>query len=207
MATRFYSRSDVPSDNAPTADSKSVALPIGTNNPGGGLNDNDSLLLTAGTADVSTNITSLAQTARQSGRFSRATSLPLAAQTISANTWTAVVRVQESNTNANAFAAFSIFVWRPSTSSRVGFIYDSSTSLGTEWGTTLSNRTYTVSGSAVTVEDGDVLSWEIWYSAAQSASKSYTLTIQERLTTYLETPQNLTFFTAPKERSFGWVIP
>lgn len=205
MATRFYLRTDVLSANAPTAGSKSVALPLGTNNSL--TNDSDSLLLTAAAADTLTQITTLAQTARQTGRFCRGTSLPLAAQTISANTWTSLLRVQESNTAANAFTAFSIYVWRPSTSTRVGFIYDSSTSLGTEWGTTVSNRTYTVSGSAVTVQEGDVISWEVWYSAAQGNATARTLTIRHDLTTYLETPQNLTFFTAPKERSFGWVIP
>jgi len=203
MATRLYFR-DIVSPDTPTAGSKSVALPTGTNNSLTA-NDNESLLLTQG-SDVQVDITSLGQTARQSARFARFTSEPLASQTISANTWNYTLRNREANNNANAYKAASIYVWRPSTSAVVGYVYDSNAEIGIEWTTNFTNDSSNITGSAVTATNGEVLVCEVWYTAAQGAAKQYTISIQYNASSFIETPQDLTFFVATKEIIFGTII-
>lgn len=214
MATRLFWRYVFPGDPSPvyypTSLEKSTALPTGTFNVD---INNEFFLKTqkSTTSDVANQVSSLAQTATQSSTFGfRFSSTLLAAQTISANTWTIFYKAQESNTNANTFLAMSIYVWRPNTSSVVGFIYDSTASLGAEFGTTASTQSITVSGSAVTANRGDILVCEPWYAATQAKATSYTNTLYfdgtDETTTgtgnsscaaYIETPQNLVF-TAPK---------
>jgi hypothetical protein len=204
MATRLYFRDDT-SSNAPTAGSKSTALPDGTDNSLTA-NDSQSLLLTEGTSNTTVSITTLAQLARQSGRFARFTSEPLASQTISANTWDYTLRNRLSNSLANAYKAGSIYVWRPSTSSVVGYVYDSNAEIGTVWTNNFTNDSSNITGSAVTATNGDVLVIEVWYTSAQGKAKSYVVDIQYNVDGYIETPQDLTFFEAPKEQIFGTII-
>jgi hypothetical protein len=191
MATRLYFN-DSTSALAPTAGTKSAALPDGTNNSLTA-NDSQSLSTTVGNSDVQVNITSLAQTARQSGRFARFTSMPLAAQTISANTWVYTLRNRESNNFADTYKAGSIYVWRPSTSAVVGYIYDSAAQIGTEWTTNYTNDSSNISGGTVSAADGDVLVCEVWYTAAQAKGNSYTNSIQYNVNSWIETPQDLVF--------------
>lgn len=204
MATRFFFATNT-SAFAPSAGSKSVALPTGTNNSNT-LDDSESLLLTANNSLTTVSITSLAQLTAQSGRFARFTSDRLTAQTISANTWTIVLDTRESNANAEAFLALSIYVWRPRTGTRVGFIYDSAAQLGVEWTITASTITYTVSGSSIAINEGDVIVAEIWYTSTQLKATSYQNEIRYNTSSqYLETPQNLTFFVYQEKRSM-WII-
>ncbi len=203
MATRLYF-SDVTSLKAPTAGTKSLVLPNGTDNSLTA-NDSQSLSLIIGTTDVQVDISSLAQTARQSGRFARFTSDVLVSQTVTAQTWTYVLRNRESNANANAYKAASIYVWRPSTSSVVGYVYDSTAEIGTEWTTNFTNDASSIIGSEVIATQGDVLVMEAWYTAAQSASKTYTNSIQYNVSSYIETPQDLVF-VQDIERIFAAII-
>jgi hypothetical protein len=202
MATRFYFR-NITSPYAPTAGTKSAVLPNGTDNSLTA-NDSQSLLLTTDT-DVQVDITSLAQTTRQSGRFARFTSNPLVSQTISANTWDYTLRNRESNAPANTYKAGSIYVWRPSTSSVVGYVYDSNAEIGIEWTTIFTNDSSNITGSAVTATNGDVLVCEVWYTAAQGSTKSFTNSIQYNESSYIETPQDLDFVNI-KENIFAYII-
>jgi hypothetical protein len=204
MATRLYFRDDT-SSNAPSAGSKSSALPNGTNNSLTA-NDSQSLLLDQGTSDTTVSINTLAQTTRQSGRFARFTSEPLASQTISANTWDYTLRNRHSNASANAYKAGSIYVWRPSTSSVVGYVYDSNAEIGSVWTNNFTNDSSSISGSAVTATNGDVLVIEVWYTSAQGKAKTYVVDIQYNVNSFIETPQDLTFFAASKEQVFGTII-
>ena len=111
-------------------------------------------------------------TTRQTG-FTGYGYYELGAQTIPAGTWSVAVRGDQSNAAANAFFCLSIYVWRPSTSTVVGRIYDSTTELSTELSSTLQSRLASVSGSSVVAANGDVLIVELWYSATQGSSKSY----------------------------------
>jgi hypothetical protein len=124
-----------------------------------------------GTSTVEWN--SLAQTARQSTPASRWT-LALGAQTIPAGTWAASQLGREGNTAANLFSAISIYVYRPSTNAVVGYVYDSQTELGVEFGTSAATAaTYTVAGASVTAQNADLLVVEVWYTAAQGMATSY----------------------------------
>lgn len=210
MATRLFLR-DLASSNAPTDGEKSAALPVGSfkGNSGPGYEDR-SLETTPGAAGVTKRIVTLAQTAHQDLYIARFTSQPLSAQTIAANTWTLRLSVAESNGAANAFLVLSLYAWRPSTNSVVGYIYDSDTTIGAEWPTTETATTFTFSGSSLNVQGGDVLVVEVWAHAVQGMANPYTLTIGLNDAdgtlrgSYLETPQNLSFQTQSTRARLSW---
>jgi len=199
MPTRFYFNGNVENNRSPAA-SQSTALPNGTNVTNnrsvttGSSPNLDKCLLdpNTGFSDVRLAITTAAQTARQSGRFGILTTTRLAAQTIPAQTWTIRSYYSESNNNANAFLAAVLYVWRPSSSSIVGTIYDNNAQLGTEWTTAGGYITSTFSGSSVTAQDGDVLVLETWYTAIQGKAASYTVAMWYDETEYLDSPANIT---------------
>lgn len=209
MPTRLYLR-NLTAANPPTAGEKSTALPVGTfqGNSGAGFEDL-SLSTTKGTSQTSKALNSLGQTTDQDSYIARFTSLGLEAQTIAAATWTAALALSEANTNANSFLVGSLYVWRPGTSSVVGFIYDSHTSLGVEWATTEDGIVVTVSGSSVTCQANDVIVFEVWRHATQAMGSPYTQTLYFDGTTdvvgstttdaasYIENPNNITFITPP----------
>jgi hypothetical protein len=211
VATRLYLRAATAS-NPPSNGEKSTALPVGTfsGNSGSGF-ENLSLSTTKGSAQTSKAINSLAQTAHQDNYIARFTSDALAAQTITAQTWTIALLVGENNANANSFTVASIYVWRPGSSSVVGFIYDSDTHVtnGSEWHDTEEGYVVTVSGGSVTAQANDVLVYEAWRGAAQAKANAYAQTLFFDGTTdivdgvtvadaasYIETPQDLTFGAA-----------
>jgi len=196
------------SSDAPTNGEKSAALPVGTfkGNSGTGFEDL-SMSSLIGTSQTTKSITGLAQTGAQDNYIARFTSPPLTAQTIAAGTWTFAVQTLESNAGANSMLDGSLYVWRPSTDSVVGYVYDSTTALGTEWGTTTKGVLVTVSGNSVTVKDGDVLVFEVWrYAASQTAATAWTQELLFDGTTdvtsggtgssaasYIQAPTNLVF--------------
>lgn len=121
--------------------------------------------------------TSLAQTARQSARLGYMW-IPLNAGTVPAGTYRLQALVSEGNAAANTFLGLSIYVWRPSTTSVVGRVYDSTAELGTEFPTTAAEITWSVTGSAVTCQSGDYLIVEIWLTAAQGMATAYANTFR-----------------------------
>lgn len=194
MATRLFFRETTNlNTDYPTSGDKSTVLPVGTD--GGDFNQSQDLsLLNAAGAATNLTYSSLAQTAQQSAMIARFTSPRLRAQSVDANTWTVVFTGDESNNAANAFLAVSVYIWRPSNSSVVGFIRDSATTLGVEFNNSL--QTVTFSGSAVTAEAGDILVVEAWNVATQSMATSYTITFTTSASgtqRYIETPQDLAF--------------
>lgn len=140
----------------------------------------------------------------QSGCMGTWASKPLAAQTISAQNWTLGLQGNESSTNMNAFWVVTIGVWRPSTQSVVGYIYDATTQLGSELGTADSGRVITVAGSEVTAVDGDVLFCNVWWRGTPTMSTSFTCTFKydgtaavtaagAQFGSYLQSTNDLTF--------------
>lgn len=202
------------SANAPSNGKKSTALPSGTfvGNSGSGF-ENLSMNGTIGKAQTSKAITTLAQTAKQNGYIARFTSPLLAAQTIAANTWTLSMAVQTSTANANPFFVGSIYVWRPSTSAVVGYVYDSATDVGTKWTAAEVSKSLSLAGSSVTTQSGDVLVIEAWYDATQGNAQAKTNTIFFDGTTegsatssasFLSTPQSLgLLFSQSNSESLG----
>ena len=203
MATRLFFRETTNlNTNYPTAGDKSTALPTGTD--GGDFNESQDLSLVNGTG-AGTNLTysTAAVSTIQSATIARFSSPRLRAQTVNANTWTIAFTADESNAAANAFLAVSAYIWRPSTSAVVGYLRDSTTTLGVEFANTL--QTVTFSGSAVTAQAGDFLVLEAWNVATQGMGTSYTITFNTSGTTsptYLETPQNLIFL----DTEYGYII-
>ena len=84
----------------------------------------------------------------------------LAAQTISANTWTINFANSENSGFPPSNIRACIYVWRPSTGTRIGFIADSVVALSNQFGGGEVVYHVTVTGSAVTAQAGDVLCFE-----------------------------------------------
>lgn len=173
MATKFY----LVGENSPFAPSlgeKSTALPVGTfKDLSIGDGQRRSLLFDKGHFNDSASGNSIAQTAHQDNYMARFTSKPLYAS-ITAQTWTLAVVTHQTNAAANSFTILSLYVWRPSDSSVVGFVYDSDTPLGVEWGNDADGQVLTFAGGAVTIAQGDVLVLEFWRHAAQGMANAYT---------------------------------
>jgi hypothetical protein len=113
-------------------------------------------------------------TTQQSHYFGRFSSKPLAAQTIPAQTWNWRMVVSEGNASANTFLWPVMYVWRPSNNTVVGYIFNASANQSTEWPTSPAGSTRSLSGTAVTCLDGDILVVEAWGVATQAAAASYT---------------------------------
>jgi len=204
---RFYLRASI-NPSTPTNGEKSTALPVGTfsGNSGDGF-ENLLLSTTKGSSQTSKTITSALSLLHQDMYLVRFSTPSLAAQTISANTWTLAVAVQESDTNAQSQTIASIYVYRPSTGATVGYVYDSDTALGVEFTTSEDGQVYSLAGSSVTAQDGDILVFEYWVHATQLLGLGYVNTLYFDGTTdvldsttsdaasYLSTPQVLTFGT------------
>lgn len=203
MATRLYLRGDIlPSVDAPSAGEKSTALPAGTAN--GTTPTSYHMSPVEGSSQTSVTVTTLAQTTSQTGCLARFVSNRLPSGTISANTWTFFYASDESNGAANMFLSLSIYVWNTSSGIVRGFIYDNASGLGTEWATSQSAQSITVSGNAVTGSAGDLLVCEVWYNSVQAMATAYTGSFYWNGTddtttgtgnastaSYLETPQNI----------------
>ena len=178
MASKFYLR-NLTAANPPTAGEKSSVLPVDTlgANNATGTQETRSLDPVIGTSETSIAHDSDATTAARDNYLSRFTSKALGAQTIPAQTWTLAVALAETNNAANSFLILSVYVWRPSTSSVVGYIYDSHTSLGSEWSTGKAGRVVTFSGAELEIQEGDVLVLEVWRHAVQAMAAVYTQTV------------------------------
>jgi hypothetical protein len=142
---------------------------------------------------------------------------------ISANTWTVSVGCSAANISQNAFPGNGsapggtqccLYVWRPSTGTKVGNVFDRQSSTGGTAGSTTSetSNVFTFVGSAVTGTVGDVLIFEFWavtQSDTSNVSALCTLffdgTNQENtanvanssIASYVSTPQTLTFAIPP----------
>lgn len=213
MATRLYLRAALAA-TSPTAGNQSTTYPqaspvLFNANSGTGFEDL-SLSTTKGTAQTSKALNSQASTAAgQDFYVARFSSEALAAQTIAANTWTFAMAHSEANVNANNYHVFaSLYVWRPSTTAVVGYVYDGGNVIGgsVEMAATEDGRVGTQAMSAVTAAAGDILVYECWFSSlAQAMATAYAQTLYFDGTTdvvdttttdaasYIETPQNLTF--------------
>jgi hypothetical protein len=89
----------------------------------------------------------------------------LNAQTIATGTWTAgVAGIKNASAEDNWNARMGAWVWRPSSGTKVGTIFEPTTSFGTAFSDTVNFRgaVGTISGGAVTCLAGDVLVFELW---------------------------------------------
>lgn len=130
----------------------------------------------------------------------------------------------ESNAAANWWInSLNIYVWRPSTGTRVGVVRDAA---GTSLGGLEPNATNNIqvshitgiTSTAVSALDGDVVICEVWVRATQGATMSYTGTFYYDGTTvnttenavvtshasFIELTENLTF--KGNARAYGFII-
>ncbi|MBI3642297.1 MAG: hypothetical protein HY222_07895, partial [Thaumarchaeota archaeon] len=169
--TKFYFHS-LQTSNAPTAGEKSAALTATIANSGAvyeSLSMSTFLNKTAA-AGVTRKLVTDALTTQNNDYIARFTSPTLAAQTLSAGNWTIGIFASESAAQANNFGAGSLYIWRPSTSSVVGYIFDGPSGAGhhgTEWTTILTGRFFNATGASITTKSGDVLVFEQWEDRAQ----------------------------------------
>jgi hypothetical protein len=181
---------------------QSAALPNGTNNNNPTRRYSALQLSKPSSAQffgASGTFNSLAQTGRQSA-FVGYGFYELGAQTIPAGNWSIGYQTSEGNAAANAYLALSIYVWRPSTSSVVGYVYDSSAELGSEFTTTFSSNVATVSGASVTAANNDVLVVELWQTAQQGVGMAYTIGLE------VEANASLADITADGQTNrSGWI--
>lgn len=196
MATRLYFANTSGTIILPTGD-RSAVLPAGTDR--GDFNQNLALRLQGTGTQANFTVTTATITTVQSAMMARHVSSGLAAQTINANTWTLQFEGQESNAAANAYLAASIYAWRSSTTGVVGYIYDRTGLLGVEFNGL--PQTVSITGSGVTVAEGDALVFEAWYitpGQGNTTTRTITWSINNIGASpdpyaYLETPQDLFF--------------
>lgn len=162
---------------------RSTSMPVGTANdkiPLGGGNGATFGSASATAGGSTNNNTTLAQTADQDMAICRlvVTHVTLAAQTIAAQNWTVQFSGYVSGSQVTARWVPVIYVWRPSTDTKVGTIYDAhTTTLGTALTTSVAQQQITVAGSSVAVQAGDMIVVEYWAHITQSMATSYGLPI------------------------------
>lgn len=168
-----------------------------------------------GTSQASLVLNSNGTTSLQRYYFTRFVSPPLAAQTLTAQTWTynyATVALSTSSafpapTAASVPVRVVCYVWRPSTTSVYAFILDGNGGNGRAT-TTERSQVGTFTGSGFSgVQDGDVICFEVWFEITQTNTVATTDTFYYDGTTvnatnffsvsnhasFIETPQNLAF--------------
>jgi hypothetical protein len=140
-------------------------------------------------------------------------------QTVGGGTWTINHAQAESSLDMNFIINIvNIYVWRPSTNTKIGTIIDSTTSLGgQEPGAINSERVnfFNFTTSQVSALDGDVIICELWTVFTQAAAAIKTATIYFDGTTenttinavvtnhasYLNITENLTFYNTRYKKS------
>ena len=176
MTQKFYLR-NVTASPTPTTGKKSTALTSTQAENATGTDETRSLLSTRGTTQASILRNTDASNTAELGYHARFTSVPLQAGTYGSGTWTIGLAASESNAASNAFLALSVYFWRPSNNTVVGFVYDSSTALGSEFATSETGIVATFAGTGRTIQKGDVLVVEIWRTQTQQQATARTNTI------------------------------
>jgi hypothetical protein len=197
--TIFYIQQNVTPAVVPTAGTKASNLPKALHGNAPGSTTEGTLSLSIIQNPVNRQVASQASTSQQSAYFGRYSSGPLAAQTIPAQLWYWGVSIGETNANANVYNWPVLYIWRPSTNSVVGYIFDANTNYGVEWRLGADPQMQQrFAGNAVTCEDGDILVMEMWAVATQSSATSYIYdcwTTAQNAT--LECPYVIAFYTPP----------
>ena len=179
-----------------------------TANMGLSMNEEIGILQTSSTFNTD------ASTASQSTVMARFYSRPIAAQTIGSQTITVQIGQAEANLNSNFQFTWSLAVWRPSTGSLVGRIWDKvslateATAAGTQENVSLGTGG---TSTSVTSQDQDVLVLEIWRgNVAQGMATAYSNTIYYDGTTEGSTTTNAAYlnFTTPIQmhNNYGWGV-
>lgn len=198
---RFYMINSTSGNPFPDNQTGSLSLPNGddaTNGSRGlgGLTTTDPTFLGNFVGQIQF---TLPQTTRQSGLVHTFSSPRLAPQVIPAQNWTVAASIAENNTNANAFLALFIGIYRPPRTGTsdiwAGRIYDSSVELSTEFSTSAAVRTATVSGSEVYVQAGDSLVLELWWTGIHAKAATYEIQLGiDQGVNYFDSTNDIIFY-------------
>lgn len=218
MATRLYFRSASSGlSNLPT-DEQSTLAPAKVVDA---VTVNRTLSETIGTGQTTLSMATLAQTAQQNLYFSKFVSDALNMASLPAQTWTYNFATIQSNLSGNFPTSSSnlpvyicCYVWRPSSTSKVGNVLDGNSASNYDEIAAGAERLGhgTFSGAAVnSMAQGDVLVFEVWFRITQASATSYTDQFCYNGTTanttkntsvtnhasFVESPQNFTFDIPP----------
>ncbi len=218
MATRLYFRSTASGlSNLPT-DEQSTLAPAKVVDA---VTVNKTLSETIGGGQTALLMASNATTSQQNYYFSRFVSDALNMASLPAQTWTYNFATIQTNlggnfptSSANLPVYVCCYVWRPSTTTKVGNVLDGNSASAYDEIAANAERVGhgTFSGSAVnSMAAGDVLVFEVWFRITQASATSYNLSFCYNGTTanttkntsvtnhasFIESPQNFTFDTGP----------
>jgi len=155
---------------------------------------------TPGAAQTSAVATAAANTSTQTLQLRRYVSRPLAARTFANadGNWTWDYAALESNTNHKAGFQINVYGWRPSTGAQVG---TGGLVIGTAAPTTTAEAHYNAAagwgGTSLTIQDGDVLVFEITDNFTQSMGTAYPSTYFYNGTTDASTTNAASYITPP----------
>jgi hypothetical protein len=158
--------------SAPTAGKKATNLPLATNTNEAAISTELVLNETTVNNPIVRLVNEVSVLGTQQsfylGRFSTA---PLAAQTIPVQAWGWELSCGEASDNANTYHWPVLYIWRPSTSQVVKYIFDAAGPSGVEWRTPNDdprlNQLFT--GASADVQFGDILVLEVWAAGTQTA--------------------------------------
>lgn len=178
---------------------------------------NRSMTPAIGSVQATLVLTSNVTTSTQNYYFSRFVSPPLFQLSIAANTWTYNFAANQGNIRANfpvngtnQPVRVNCYVWRPSTSTKIGTILDGNTQSTIDEPSPNSEVAHHVSftGAAVSsMTDDDVLIFEVWFVIIQQQSAAFTdvfyydgsvvnttdnSTVSDHAS-FIETPEDLSF--------------
>lgn len=219
MATRFYFHAATNSATGlPTAEQCSLTA---DKNMEGSQTTNRLMNRTAGVSQASVSGTPFS-TSQSDHYFTRFVSEPLNEAALTANTWTYNFSSSATTTSANfpvdslgGTARLCCYVWRPSSTSKVGNVLDGTTGAQVSQPPAATQKAHqtTFSGSAVgSMVAGDVIVFEVWFVFDPSASggsdtcafyyDGTTVNTTNNATvsnhaSFLETPENLVFLSDP----------
>lgn len=211
MATRFYFHNAIDStDGLPIEEQSTLSLNRSVDSG----STNRQMNSTVGTSEATLQLTSIASTSQQNYYVTRFVSPALGVTSIAANTWTYTFTASTNSLQANFPVSgtnqpvyVNCYVWRPSTSTKIGTIQDGNTLSTVDEGNAFQQHYHIVNfmGSAVSsMQATDVLCFEVWFRITQSSATGYTDNfrfdgttvysdneISSNAASYLETPEDL----------------
>jgi|SRR5215510_1504171 len=217
MATRLFLHAATDSTTGlPTAEQSSLTA---TNNAEGSQTTNRVMDTTTGVLETSLNVT-IAGSAIENNYYTRFVTASLNMSSLSANTWTYNFAAREDDTSnhfptngTNGPIRINCYVWRPSSSTKVGTVLDGNSASTIDEGGANDKLAHhvTFTGAAVaSMTAGDVLIFEMWCITDSAASvgpecrmffdgTTVNTTDNAAVTnhaSFLETPENLSFGAA-----------
>lgn len=216
MATRLYFRSTASGlSNLPTTEQSTLSVGSSAD----AVTVNKTLSETIGGGQATLTINSSATTSQQNLYYSRFVSDALNMASLPSQTWTYNFATRQDSTQGNFPTGggnlpvyVCCYVWRPSTTSKVGNVLDGDSAGAYDELAANAERvgTGTFSGAAVnSMSAGDVLVFEVWFRITHASAASRTLdwfyngttattvknTTVSNHASFIESPQTFTFDT------------